>query len=150
GEAARLQVNSNITQTIYDTKRLIGRKFSDPTVQEDIKHFPFKVSQGPNDIPLIVDRYSPEEIASMILGHLKELAELHTQCSIKDVVITVPAYFNDAQRQATKNAGTIAGLNVVRIINEPTAAAMAYGLEKKCNDENILVYDLGGGTFDVS
>jgi L1 cell adhesion molecule like protein len=158
GDAAKNQVAMNPHNTIFDAKRLIGHKFSETGVQKDIKHFPFKVTQGNNDKPLIDVKYkgeakhfSAEEISSMVLVKMKEVAEAYLGNSVKNAVITVPAYFNDSQRQATKDAGKIAGLNVLRIINEPTAAAIAYGLEKKNQGEqNILVFDLGGGTFDVS
>ncbi|XP_075485036.1 luminal-binding protein 5-like isoform X1 [Primulina tabacum] len=156
GEAAKNQAHSNPERTIFDVKRLIGRKFDDKEVQSDMKLVPYKivnrdgkpyvqvVKNGENKV------FSPEEISAMVLTKMKETAEAYLGKEIKDAVITVPAYFNDAQRQATKDAGTIAGLNVVRIINEPTAAAMAYGLDKKGKEKNILVFDLGGGTFDVS
>jgi heat shock protein 1/8 len=160
GDAAKNQVALNPENTVFDAKRLIGRKFSDPTVQEDMKHWPFKVVQGPGDKPLIqvvahgdVKRFSPEEISAMVLTKMKDIAESYLGTKVTDAVITVPAYFNDSQRQATKDAGTIAGLNVLRIINEPTAAAIAYGIDKKTSDNkerNVLIYDLGGGTFDVS
>jgi len=148
----------NPINTIFDAKRLIGRKFADPVVQSDMKHWPFKVISGDGDIPRIqVDykgetkTFSAEEISSMVLIKMKETAEAFVGKTVKDVVVTVPAYFNDSQRQATKDAGAIAGLNVLRIINEPTAAAIAYGLDKKtAGEQNILIFDLGGGTFDVS
>ncbi|KAM3378077.1 luminal-binding protein 5 [Capsicum galapagoense] len=157
GEAAKNQAALNPERTIYDVKRLIGRKFDDPEVQKIIKMLPFNVVNKDGK-PYVqvkikdgdVKVFSPEEISAMILQKMKETAEAYLGKSIKHAVITVPAYFNDAQRQATKDAGTIAGLNVVRIINEPTAAAIAYGLDKKGKEQNILVYDLGGGTFDVS
>merc|ERR1712226_1429480 len=138
-----------------DVKRLIGRRFKDSTVQKDIKLLPFKIvdKAGKPVIEVKVKgenkQMGPEEVSSMILTKMKETAENYLGKEVKHAVITVPAYFNDAQRQATKDAGTIAGLNVLRIINEPTAAAIAYGLDKK-TEKNILVYDLGGGTFDVS
>ena len=126
-------------------------------MQSDLKHFSYKVISGPDDKPTIKVNYKkeektfqPEEISSMILTKMKEIAESFTGTEIKDAVITVPAYFNDSQRQATKDAGSIAGLNVLRIINEPTAAAIAYGLDKKSQEKNVLIYDLGGGTFDVT
>ncbi|PON81706.1 Heat shock protein 70 family [Trema orientale] len=156
GEAAKNQATLNGERTIFDVKRLIGRKFDDPEVQRDIKFMPFKVvnKAGKPYVEIKVKGetkvFSPEEISAMVLGKMKETAEQYLGKQIKDAVITVPAYFNDAQRQATKDAGTIAGLNVTRIINEPTAAAFAYGLDKKGGEENILVFDLGGGTFDVS
>ncbi|XP_038999159.1 heat shock 70 kDa protein BIP2-like [Hibiscus syriacus] len=156
GEAAKNQAALNAECTIFDVKRLIGRKFNDPEVQRDTKFLPYKVvnKDGKPYIQVKVKGetkvFSPEEISAMILTKMKETAEAYLGKKIKDAVITVPAYFNDAQRQATKDAGTIAGLNVARIINEPTAAAIAYGLDKKGGEKNILVYDLGGGTFDVS
>ncbi|GLT72439.1 hypothetical protein SLA2020_443740 [Shorea laevis] len=156
GEAAKNQAALNAERTIFDVKRLIGRKFDDPEVQRDIKFLPYKIvnRDGKPYIQVEVKGemkvFSPEEISAMILGKMKETAEAFLGKKIKDAVITVPAYFNDAQRQATKDAGIIAGLNVARIINEPTAAAIAYGLDKKGEEKNILVYDLGGGTFDVS
>lgn len=142
---------------MFDAKRLIGRKFSDPIVQSDMKHWPFKVVAGAGDKPLIEVNYkgekkqfAPEEVSSMVLVKMKETAEAYLGKEVKNAVVTVPAYFNDSQRLATKDAGTIAGLNVLRIINEPTAAAIAYGLDKKGGEQNILIFDLGGGTFDVS
>jgi L1 cell adhesion molecule like protein len=143
-----------------DAKRLIGRRFSDPSVQGDMKLWPFKVIPGPADKPVIVvnfkgeqKEFSAEEISSMVLVKMKEIAEAFLGKAVKNAVVTVPAYFNDSQRQATKDAGVISGLNVLRIINEPTAAAIAYGLDKKASstgEKNILIFDLGGGTFDVS
>jgi L1 cell adhesion molecule like protein len=158
GDAAKNQTAKNPVNTVYDAKRLIGRKFNDPVVQKDMKHWPFKVESGPDDKPVIVVKYKnetkkfhPEEISSMVLTKMKETAEAFLGETIKNAVITVPAYFNDNQRQATKDAGCIAGLNVLRIINEPTAAAIAYGLDKKGHGEkHVLIFDLGGGTFDVS
>merc|ERR1712013_632307 len=158
GDAAKNQTARNPANTVFDAKRLIGRKFSDKTVQEDIKLWPFKVVAGPADKPMIAVNYmgeekkfQAEEISSMVLVKMKEIAETYLGKKVKDAVVTVPAYFNDSQRQATKDAGTIAGLNVKRIINEPTAAAIAYGLDKKDKGErNVLIFDLGGGTFDVS
>ncbi|KAK9743304.1 hypothetical protein RND81_03G230800 [Saponaria officinalis] len=160
GDAAKNQVAMNPQNTVFDAKRLIGRRFSDPTVQADMKHWPFKVVPGPADKPMIVVNYkceekqfAPEEISSMVLTKMREIAEAFLGQSIKNAVVTVPAYFNDSQRQATKDAGVIAGLNVLRIINEPTAAAIAYGLDKKASrsgEKNVLIFDLGGGTFDVS
>mgnify|MGYP002775212171 CR=1 FL=1 len=141
---------------ISDAKRLIGRRFSDASVQSDIKLWPFKLVPGPADKPMICVQYkgeekqfAAEEISSMVLVKMKEIAEAFLGSTVKNAVVTVPAYFNDSQRQATKDAGVISGLNVMRIINEPTAASLAYGFEKKSN-ETILVFDLGGGTFDVS
>merc|ERR1712093_291696 len=158
GDAAKNQTARNPLNTVFDAKRLIGRKFSDTSVQNDIKLWPFKVESGPAEKPLIVVKYmgeekkfQAEEISSMVLGKMKEIAETYLGKQIKNAVVTVPAYFNDSQRQATKDAGTISGLNVQRIINEPTAAAIAYGLDKKDQGErNVLIFDLGGGTFDVS
>jgi len=158
GDAAKNQVVRNPDNTVFDAKRLIGRKFNDPTVQQDMKHWPFKVKSGPAEKPLIEVSYQgekktfhPEEISGMVLIKMKEIAEDFLGRKVSNAVITVPAYFNDSQRQATKDAGTIAGLNVMRIINEPTAAAIAYGLDKRGHGElNVLIFDLGGGTFDVS
>lgn len=161
GDAAKNQVAMNPSNTVFDAKRLIGRKFDDPTVQSDIKMWPFTVKPGPADKPMIHVQYkgeekefSAEEISSMILVKMKETAEAYLGKDVKNAVVTVPAYFNDSQRQATKDAGAIAGLNVLRIINEPTAAAIAYGLDKKASagksEKNVLIFDLGGGTFDVS
>ena len=158
GDAAKNQIAMNVKNTVFDAKRLIGRRFSEESVQNDMKHFPFKVINDGNDKPLIEVEYkgerktfTPEEISSMVLTKMKTTAESFVGKEVKNAVITCPAYFNDSQRQATKDAGTIAGLTVMRIINEPTAAAIAYGLDKKTNGEhNILIFDLGGGTFDVS
>jgi len=158
GDAAKNQCAMNPNNTVFDAKRLIGRKYTDPVVQSDMKHWPFKLISGDGDIPRIQVQYkgeektfSAEEISSMVLIKMKETAEAFVGKDVKDVVVTVPAYFNDSQRQATKDAGAIAGLNVLRIINEPTAAAIAYGLDKKTAGEtNVLIFDLGGGTFDVS
>jgi L1 cell adhesion molecule like protein len=158
GDAAKNQVARNPTNTVFDAKRLIGRKFQDTVVQRDIKLWPFKVEAGAEDKPMIVVKYKgenkkfyAEEISSMVLTKMKETAEAFLGKTVKNAVVTVPAYFNDSQRQATKDAGAICGLNVLRIINEPTAAAIAYGLDKKGKGEkNILIFDLGGGTFDVS
>lgn len=158
GDAAKNQVGRNPENTVYDAKRLIGRKFDDPIVQKDMKLWPFNVVKGTDNKPLIqvkfkdkVEQYHPEQISSMILTKMKDTAEQYLGGTVKDAVITVPAYFNDSQRTATKDAGTIAGLNVLRIINEPTAAAIAYGLDKKMDvEQNTLIFDLGGGTFDVS
>merc|ERR1711937_2080 len=152
------RVARNPEHTVFDAKRLIGRKFADPIVQADIKLWPFKVIAGSGDKPMIVvnfmgeeKKFHPEEISSMILIKMKETAEAYLGTKVNDAVVTVPAYFNDSQRQATKDAGQICGLNVLRIINEPTAAAIAYGLDKKGSGErNVLIYDMGGGTFDVS
>lgn len=158
GDAAKNACAMNPNNTVFDAKRLIGRRFSDPSVQEDIKHWPFKVIAGPGDKPLIqvtfkgeTKTFSPEEISSMVLTKMKETAETYLGRPVKSAVVTVPAYFNDSQRQATKDAGTICGLNVIRIINEPTAAALSYGLDKKDGkDRNVLIFDCGGGTHDVS
>ncbi|EAL60649.1 hypothetical protein DDB_G0293674 [Dictyostelium discoideum AX4] len=161
GDAAKNQVAMNPINTVFDAKRLIGRKFSDSVVQSDMKHWPFKVITNKNDDkPLIqVDfkgetkTFSPEEISSMVLSKMKETAESYLGKPVNNAVITVPAYFNDGQRQATKDAGTISKLNVQRIINEPSAAAIAYGLDKKgskSGEIKVLIFDLGGGTFDVS
>ena len=158
GNAAKSQCTQNPVNTVFDAKRLIGRNFNDELVQSDIKHFPYEVIPNKDGKPAIKVDYKgeekvfqPEEISSMVLIKMKEIAEAFIGSTVTDAVITVPAYFNDAQRQATKDAGIIAGLNVQRIINEPTAAAIAYGLDKKNNGEqNILIYDLGGGTFDVT
>jgi len=160
GDAAKNQVAMNPNNTVFDAKRLIGRKFSDATVQSDIKLWPFKVVSKEGDKPFIqvtfkgeVKEFAAEEISSMVLIKMKETAEAYLGHKITDAVVTVPAYFNDGQRQATKDAGAIAGLNVKRIINEPTAAAIAYGLDKQGTsktEKNVLIFDLGGGTFDVS
>eukprot|EP01084_Bolivina_argentea_P035328 65549_1 len=156
GDAAKNQATVNPELTVFDVKRLIGRDYNDKTVQSDMKLFPYKVFNK-NSKPNIqvtlkgeARTFSPEEISAMILNKMKETAESFLGKEIKDAVVTVPAYFNDAQRQATKDAGTISGMNVRRIINEPTAAAIAYGLDKKGGEKNILVFDLGGGTFDVT
>ncbi|KAL0470074.1 heat shock protein 70 [Neurospora intermedia] len=157
GDAAKNQVAMNPANTVFDAKRLIGRKFSDPEVQADMKHFPFKViDRGGKPVIQVEFKgetkvFTPEEISAMILQKMKETAEAYLGGTVNNAVVTVPAYFNDSQRQATKDAGLIAGLNVLRIINEPTAAAIAYGLDKKVEGErNVLIFDLGGGTFDVS
>jgi len=155
GDAAKNQATNNPTRTVFDAKRLIGRKFTDKEVQRDVKMFPFKVVNKDSKPCIEVELkdgkkvFQAEEISAMVLVKMKETAEAYLGKEIKNAVVTVPAYFNDAQRQATKDAGTISGLNVARIINEPTAAAIAYGLDKK-GEKNILVFDLGGGTFDVS
>jgi len=154
GDAAKNQMASNVENTIFDAKRLIGRPFTDKDIQKEINHLPFKIINKGNKptikIPVINKDFSPEEISGMVLSKMKQIASDYLGREVKNAVVTVPAYFNDAQRQATKDAGMIAGLNVLRIINEPTAAAIAYGLDKKSKEKNILVYDLGGGTFDVS
>merc|ERR1712004_346219 len=159
GDAAKNQVAMNPVNTVFDAKRLIGRKFEDETVQRDMKLWPFKVVKDSSGKPKLevefkceTKNFTPEVISSMVLTKMKETAEAHLGHTVRDAVVTVPAYFNDAQRQATKDAGVIAGLNVLRIINEPTAAAIAYGLDKKKGEKesNVLIFDLGGGTFDVS
>ena len=159
GDAAKNQVTRNPTNTVFDAKRLIGRKFVDSVVQEDIKLWPFKVvKESSGDRPQIVVNFQgqtksffAEEISAMVLQKMKKIAEDYLGAEVKDAIVTVPAYFNDSQRLATKDAGTISGLNILRIINEPTAAAIAYGLDKKFkNERNVLIFDLGGGTFDVS
>jgi len=157
GDAAKNQVAMNPVNTIFDAKRLIGRSFNDQTIQDDMKHWPFKVVNDSTKPKVQVEfkgenkTFFPEEISSMVLLKMKETAEAYLGKQINDAVVTVPAYFNDSQRQATKDAGTISGLNILRIINEPTAAAIAYGLDKKVGQEkNVLIFDLGGGTFDVS
>lgn len=160
GEPAKSKMSSNVTNTVYDSKRLIGKYFNDEQLQADLKHFPFKVKGNEiNNKPQICVTYKdepkefyPEEISAFILAHMKGIAEAYLGHEIKKTVVTVPAYFNDAQRRATQDAGTIAGLEIVRIINEPTAAAIAYGLDNNnsTDDVNILVFDLGGGTYDLS
>ncbi|XP_001945786.2 heat shock protein 70 A1-like [Acyrthosiphon pisum] len=157
GDAAKNQVAMNPVNTVFDAKRLIGRRFDDDKTQADIKHWPFKVVNDCGKPKIQVEFkgerkvFAPEEISSMVLTKMKETAEAYLGRDVTDAVITVPAYFNDSQRQATKDAGAIAGLNVMRIINEPTAAALAYGLDKNLKGErNVLIFDLGGGTFDVS
>ncbi|XP_054721056.1 major heat shock 70 kDa protein Ba-like [Uloborus diversus] len=157
GDAAKSQVALNPENTIFDAKRLIGRKYDDPKIQQDMKNWPFKVVNEAGKPKISVEfkgemkRFNPEEISAMVLTKMKETAEMYLGQKVVDAVITVPAYFNDSQRQATKDAGKIAGLNVLRIINEPTAAALAYGLDKNLKGEkNVLIFDLGGGTFDVS
>ena len=158
GDAAKSQAAGNPKNTVFDAKRLIGRKFSDSTVKADMTHWPFMVKAGTGDKPQIeVDfkgeraTFQPEEISAMVLTKMKQTAEAYLGGEVKDAVITVPAYFNDSQRQATKDAGVIAGLNVLRIINEPTAAALAYGLDKKkSGEQNVIIFDCGGGTHDVS
>ena len=158
GEAAKSQVAMNPENTVFDAKRLIGREFQDSAVQKDMKTWPFKVIKGSQNKPKIVVNFKgaskeffAEEISSMVLQKMKEIAEAYLGDDVKNAVVTVPAYFNDGQRNATKDAGRISGLNVLRIINEPTAAAIAYGLGKKdTGEQNVLIFDLGGGTFDVS
>ncbi|XP_057436282.1 heat shock cognate 70 kDa protein-like isoform X2 [Lotus japonicus] len=160
GVAAKNQAATNPENTVFDAKRLIGRKYSDPIIKNDMMLWPFKVIAGVDDKPMIVVKYHgkekhlfAEEISSMVLSKMREIAEAYLESPVKNAVITVPAYFNDSQRKATIDAGTIAGLSVKRIINEPTAAAIAYGLDKRTNckkPRNIFIFDLGGGTFDVS
>jgi len=158
GEGAKSQYNTNPTNTIFDAKRLMGYKFDDPQVQQELKKLPYTVVSGANNIPKIQVSYkeepkefTPQEISSFVLEKMKMTAEAYLGKEVKNAVITVPAYFNDAQRQATKDAGLICGLNVLRIINEPTAAAIAYGLDNKSEEErNIIIYDVGGGTLDVT
>ncbi|KAH6940452.1 hypothetical protein HPB50_000059 [Hyalomma asiaticum] len=157
GDAAKAQAAMNPENTVFDAKRLIGRRYDDPKIQDDIRHWPFKVENESGKPKISVEfkgerkRFNPEEISAMVLTKMKETAEAYLGKQVTDAVITVPAYFNDSQRQATKDAGAIAGLNVLRIINEPTAAALAYGLDKNLRGEkNVLIFDLGGGTFDVS
>ncbi|CAK8531484.1 unnamed protein product [Lathyrus sativus] len=160
GDAAKNQAAANPQNTVFDAKRLIGRKFSDPIVQDDMLLWPFKVIAGANDKPMISVKYKgrekhlyAEEVSSMVLTKMREIAEAYLESPIKNAVVTVPAYFSHSQRKATINAGTIAGLNVIRVMNEPTATAVAYGLDKRtdCVEErNIFVFDFGGGTFDVS
>merc|ERR1712076_91804 len=156
GDAAKNQLTSNPKNTVFDAKRLIGRNWAEKSVQDDIKFFPFGVEED-NGKPIVsvrnqgeVQKFAAEEISSMVLTKMKETAEAYLGKKVTHAVVTVPAYFNDQQRTATKDAGTIAGLTVMRIINEPTAAAIAYGLDKDEGEKNILVFDLGGGTFDVS
>lgn len=156
GDSAKNAYHSNPENTVFDAKRLIGRKTDEPDVKRDMKHWPFQIVDKGGK-PSISVKYrgekrdfTPEEISAMVLGKMKETAEAYLGKKVTHAVVTVPAYFNDAQRQATKDAGTIAGLQVLRIINEPTAAAIAYGLDKKGGESQIIVYDLGGGTFDVS
>jgi heat shock protein 1/8 len=158
GEAAKNQAAMNPANTVFDIKRLIGRRFDDDTVKKDVESWPFKVvDQGGNPMVQVeylgeTKTFSPQEISAMVLTKMKEVAEVKLGKKIEKAVVTVPAYFNDNQRQATKDAGSISGLNVLRIINEPTAAAIAYGLGsgKSEKERNVLIYDLGGGTFDVS
>jgi heat shock protein 1/8 len=159
GDAAKAAASAFPRSTVFDAKRMIGREFKDPHLQADMKHFPYDVIDDGKGRPQIVvetkdgqKKFYPEEVSAMVLQKMKSIAESYLGKTVKDAVITVPAYFNDAQRQATKDAGMIAGLNVMRIINEPTAAALAYGLDKKHGEgeKHILVFDLGGGTFDVS
>lgn len=151
GESAKNQSSMNPKNTVFDAKRLIGRKFSDSVVQQDMTHWPFSVKENSGKIQIEVDYknekkgYLPEEVSAMVLTKMRQVAEAYLGCEVRDAVITVPAYFNDSQRQATKDAGVIAGLNVLRIINEPTAAALAYGLDKKnSGEQHIIVFDCGG------
>jgi heat shock protein 1/8 len=159
GDAAKNMAAANTKHTVFDAKRLIGRRFDDATVQSDMKHWPFKVFDATGKPKIEVEfkgetkQFLPEEISAMVLTKMKQTAEAYLGQEVKSAVITVPAYFNDAQRQATKDAGTIAGLNVLRIINEPTAAAIAYGLDKVGTGgkaQNVLIFDCGGGTHDLS
>ncbi|HUX19541.1 MAG TPA: molecular chaperone DnaK, partial [Acidithiobacillus sp.] len=153
GEAAKRQAVTNPENTVYEVKRLIGRKFDDAEVQKDLKHVPYKVIKADNGdawVEVRDKKYSAQQISAFILQKMKKTAEDYLGEKVSEAVITVPAYFNDAQRQATKDAGRIAGLEVKRIINEPTAAALAFGEDKKPGDSKIAVYDLGGGTFDIS
>src|SRR5215204_2085100 len=152
GQVARRQAITNPENTIFSVKRFMGRKFDDAEVQKALKHIPYKVGKATNGdirVTLAGKEYSPPEVSAMILQKMKADAEAKLGEKVTQAVITVPAYFNDSQRQATKDAGRIAGLEVLRIINEPTAASLAYGLDKKGEEELIAVYDLGGGTFDV-
>lgn len=159
GDGAKNNAAANPLNTVFDAKRLIGRRFNDPIAQADMKHWPFKVSEDTESgKPLIevsykgeVKKFRPEEISAAVLQKMKQTAEGFLNTPVKDAVITVPAYFNDSQRQATKDAGAIAGLNVLRIINEPTAAALAFGLDKTSKGEtNVMIVDCGGGTTDYS
>lgn len=159
GEGAKNQIVSNPTNTVFDVKRLMGRRFNEPGVQNDMELWPFKIIEGPSLKPTVVVRFrgrkkkfSPEELSGMVLKKMKEAAEEFIGTEVTDAVITVPAYFNNKQREATMEAGAIAGLNVLRLLNEPTAAAIAYGIDNKADakEKNVLVFDLGGGTFDVS
>jgi molecular chaperone DnaK (HSP70) len=160
GDAAKNQAPQNPAGTFFDVKRLIGRNYNDATVQSDKKLFPYDIEKDKHGKPIVQlpkelassgkTQFTPEEVSGMVLRKMKEIAEAYLGQPVKHAVVTVPAYFNDAQRQATKDAGTIAGLTVERVINEPTAAAIAYGLDKQDHEENILVFDLGGGTFDVT
>lgn len=158
GTLAKKYSSMNPSNVLFDVKRFIGRKFSDPVLQKDLKYFPYEVENDGQDRPRMVvtvngkvEKYYPEQISALVLSYMKKTAENYLGCDVKNAVITVPAYFNDGQRQATKDAGKIAGLNVLRVINEPTSASIAYGLDKDDDKEhNILIFDLGGGTFDVS
>lgn len=151
GTTAKRQAVTNPTNTIFGTKRLIGRRFDDPQTQKEMKMVPYKIIKAPNGdawVEMNGKQYSPSQIGAFVLTKMKETAEAYLNKSVSKAVVTVPAYFNDAQRQATKDAGKIAGLDVLRIINEPTAAALSYGLNNK--EGTVAVFDLGGGTFDVS
>src|ERR687887_583851 len=153
GQPAKRQAVTNPDNTIFAVKRLIGRRFDDPITKKDTELVPYKIVKGSNGDAWVQaggKDYSPSQISAFILQKMKETAEAYLGESVTQAVITVPAYFNDAQRQATKDAGQIAGLEVLRIINEPTAASLAYGLDRKGKEETIAVYDLGGGTFDIS
>jgi L1 cell adhesion molecule like protein len=159
GDAAKSAAAAFPRSTVFDAKRMIGREFKDPHLQADMKHFPYDVIDDGKGRPQIVvetkdgqKKFYPEEVSAMVLQKMKAIAESYVGKTVTDAVVTVPAYFNDAQRQATKDAGRIAGLNVLRIINEPTAAALAYGLDKKRGEgeKHVLIFDIGGGTFDVS
>lgn len=157
GEAAKNQASSNPKNTIFDAKRFIGRKFSDKVVQDDLKHYPFKIVRGNDDGILFeveykgeTKRFTPEEISAMVLQEMKYIAEAYLGNTVKNCVVTVPAYFNDSNRQSTKDACRIAGLNCIRVINEPTSSCLAYGLDKDKNDsQNVLIFDLGGKNFKV-
>jgi len=152
GQAAKRQAVTNATNTVFAVKRLIGRRHDDPVIVKDQKNMPYKIVNGGNGdawVEVRGEKYSPAQVSAVILQKMKETAESYLGETVTQAVITVPAYFNDAQRQATKDAGRIAGLEVLRIINEPTAAALAYGLDKK-EARTIAVYDLGGGTFDIT
>ena len=157
GDAAKSSASANPTNTVYDVKRLLGREFDDKNLQQDMKSLAYKIVSSGGKPKVEVEfknemkQFTPEEISAMILTKMKDTAEAYLGEKVTDAVVTVPAYFNDSQRQATKDAGVIAGLNVLRIINEPTAAAIAYGLDKrtKTGEKNILIFDLGGGTFDI-
>jgi L1 cell adhesion molecule like protein len=158
GDASKSAAAAYPRATVFDAKRMIGRGINDPVLQSDMKHFPYDVIDDGKGRPQICvetkegqKKFYPEEVSAMVLQKMKGIAEAYLGTTVRDAVVTVPAYFNDAQRQATKDAGTIAGLNVLRIINEPTAAAIAYGLDKKGEGEkNVLIFDCGGGTHDVS
>merc|ERR1719421_952051 len=161
GHRAKALAAKNVQTTVYDVKRIIGQRMTDDAVKKEVKRLPFSVVEGAEQKPLVEvetkageakKQFAPEEISAMVLGKMKQIAEKSLGRTVSKAVVTVPAYFNDAQRQATKNAGAIAGLNILRIINEPTAAALAYGLDQKLDSKgaNILIFDLGGGTFDAT